>query len=545
VFPQVLVLLLYASSTALEVDQTTRERDGVVFDPAVNARVDGLHEILTALKDDVQVGFEEINVHTSILNMTSEQSLQNKHSIEELQLAHNRTIDFILALSTDVVGLKIIQKAQGILMHLQLALTSFIEESRIIDRALIDLFNGYVHPYVLSNDAFLKLLRSIETPNHKLLFPVTSENIKQFRDLISVTYRHTKQRGTVYFYLMVPLQSFPPINYNLFSMTTYPITYDYSKINKLNSTERPSKSLFLTLELEHKYFAISNDSKYYMLFKDLNHCLSFNTLYVCPPTSAIYNVELTTCESSIFFRTPEHKDLCNFKIQKKVFPTFTLLGDKWLYHIKPNISLLIRCSSSAHPIDPVVLTNATGMLRLPDTCAASGSNIHLPSSSMTMAKEPELFPHRFNRSTSYLQSSFVLKEATQLFYDDINKSYISSTADNNFKLDSQLLPLIRKMEYIHSKAVNVPVLVDHFMYIVIAAITILFLLHLRYLRDCRRRCCGPVCTYSIQQHIPEQADAEDDVSPHDDAVVRLKRIASSSHQSLPSIAEGLNEHDSP
>ena len=63
--------------------------------------------------------------------------MENKNSITEVGIAHNKTVAFIREISQDVIGLKVVQKAHGILLHLQLALTSFIEECRIIDEELL------------------------------------------------------------------------------------------------------------------------------------------------------------------------------------------------------------------------------------------------------------------------------------------------------------------------------------------------------------------------------------------------------------------------
>ena len=134
-----------------------------------------------------------------------------------------------------------------------------------------------------------------------------------------------RDNGTVFFYLIVPLQSYPNIKFNTYSITVNPIAY--------NQTDGSADPLFITINLDNKFISVSEDNKFYMLSENLLNCKTYGHLYICPPTTAIYNSELPTCESSIFFKTDHYKNLCNYSIQRKLFPTFTLLHDKWLYRI--------------------------------------------------------------------------------------------------------------------------------------------------------------------------------------------------------------------
>ena len=499
-------------------------------------KVNEIHDILTGLKSDAETSFDEINLHSEILNITSSQTLENKESIEELKAAHNKTIDLIRQLMNDVLGLQVIQKAHGILIHLQLALSSFREECRLLDRALSDLFNGYIHPYVLTNDNFFSLLQSIEKPNHKLIFPISKSNIRLFREVTAVTYRYTKVNGTVFFYFMVPLQSYPPIKYNTYSITVNPIAY--------NQSDGRADPIFITINVQNQFISVSEDNKFYTLHSSLNNCKNYGNLYICPPTSAIYNSEMPTCESSIFFKTRHYKDLCNFSLQRKLFPSFTLLHDKWLYMIKPNMTLLIRCSNRPQPIDPVVLTNSSGILKLPDSCAATGTSLHLPSSSLSIGKTAELFSNSFNKSSSYLRSSKLLGEATGV-YNTLSNMYVRQEEHNNFKINTDLIPLVRKLEIIHSKTANIPIPVDHFMYTISVAVALLFVFQVGAWLQ-KRDVCRPSCSrvreeatgaYCIRRPrnnhgslgtVEMQEDTRRYKRGKEDAISKLRRIASES-----------------
>ena len=408
------------------------------------AKVDNIHEILTALKSDMISSIDEINVHSRILNITTSQAQLNENSINELSLAHNKTLLWVQALASDIIGLKSVQMAHGILIHLNLALSAFRDECRILDNALSILFGGYIHPYIMNDDALLSLLTNIESNNHKLLFTPQHNNVRLFREITAVTFRRNRANGTAIFYFLIPMLSHPVNSFDLYSIDAVP----------LRVTPKDKSPFFATVNTHFQYISISDDSKFYMLHTkdDIMDCMSYSDFLLCPPSTAIYSAELLTCEAAIFFNKPLTQNICSFTLKNQIIPQFKLVKDKWLYSINSEMSFYVRCPH-ANLMEKIRLLNSSGLMQLPDSCDATSDQLQLPSTSQSVAKRPELFSHQFNRTKAVLTSSQLVDDASAVITGD--DLFVHKLSNLNF--NTELMPLLRKIKILNNNVENLPV----------------------------------------------------------------------------------------
>ena len=423
-------------------------------------KIDEVHEAIDALKSDVVTIDSQINLHSHILNTTSTQTINNAQAIVELEIAHNKTLALLREFGDSLAELRAVQRSYAIFLHMQLALTSFKEESRMLDVALDELMENYLHPFILDNNNLMDVLTDIENNSFHLLFPPEKANLRLFREVTQIEYRFSRVNGTLMIYLIVPLLSSP-----LYSFTTYAVTSFPMAVDPTNETD-----IFATVVVDHQYISISSDEHHYMLHHTLDHCKSHTDLFVCPPSTAIYASDVSSCEANMFFNRTHIQGLCNYKLKKLRQPTFQLLKGQWLYTTPKNMSLLVQC----HHKEPhkILLTDRTGLLDLPESCSASALELFLPSSSMSMATEPMVMSSPFNRTDRFLASNELLSEVKLYDYVVNDLLYDTSSA---LEINSNILPLVQRMAVIHSEASKVPLHTDHFTYGITVIVTIILL----------------------------------------------------------------------
>ena len=422
-----------------------------------SVKVDNVHQVVEALKTDVITIDTQVNLHSQILNNTATQTLNNAQAVKELEQALNKTLTLLRTYGDSLAELRAVQRAHAIFLHIQLALTSFKEECRMLDVALDELMDNYLHPFIVSDAQFLNVLKDIEKNAFHPLFPPETANLRLFREVTRVEYRHSRMNGTIMIYLIIPLLSSPLYSFTTYSITSFPVAVD-----PLNKTD-----VFATAIVDHPFISISDDQRHYMLHRDLEGCKSHADLFVCPPTSAIYARDVDSCEGNMFFNRTFVPGLCNYQLKRQHQPTFQLVHDQWLYTISKNMTMLIQCPHKGPQKLP--LTNSSGFLELPDSCSASAEELFLPSSSVSMASEPMVMGAPFSRTSAYLQSKELLRDVE--LYDEISEVVFNYTGV--LEINTKILPLVKRMSIIHSKAQNISVSPDWFMYIISCTIALI------------------------------------------------------------------------
>jgi hypothetical protein len=111
---------------------------------------------------------------------------------------------------------------------------------------------------------------------------------------------------------------------------------------------RVSDNKLIQYLVNFPYFALSHGQRDYILLTEaeLRLCTG-DTLTVCPANMAIYDVRTKTCESSLFFQTPDSQSKC----RKRVLiaydtPTLQRHGDTWLYSLPTPQLVTLRCWKS-------------------------------------------------------------------------------------------------------------------------------------------------------------------------------------------------------
>jgi len=108
---------------------------------------------------------------------------------------------------------------------------------------------------------------------------------------------------------------------------------------------RISNNNFVQYSIDFPYFAIDISQREYILFTEADYYrCEAGKITICPANMAIYNVQIVTCESSIYFQNSTNNRLCRRKFLFD-YRTQTLEqhGTIWLYHLPEPRQITISC----------------------------------------------------------------------------------------------------------------------------------------------------------------------------------------------------------
>ena len=102
---------------------------------------------------------------------------------------------------------------------------------------------------------------------------------------------------------------------------------------------------FVQYSLDHPYIRIDCIQRNYILLTETELKLCTESgITMCPANRAIFSTWVITCESSLFFQTPDSQSLC----QKRLFlhyktPTLLRHNSVWIFHSPTHQQVSLRC----------------------------------------------------------------------------------------------------------------------------------------------------------------------------------------------------------
>ena len=106
-----------------------------------------------------------------------------------------------------------------------------------------------------------------------------------------------------------------------------------------------SDNKFIRYQVDFPYFAVGHNQQDYVLFSDMDKPLcTEGLLTVCSANTAIYNAQIKSCVSSLYFQDTDSYNMCNNSLLVSYSrPVLHHYGTTWLYHF-PNPQLVtMRC----------------------------------------------------------------------------------------------------------------------------------------------------------------------------------------------------------
>jgi len=144
--------------------------------------------------------------------------------------------------------------------------------------------------------------------------------------------------------------------------------------------ERISPGKFVRYATDYTYLSIQVSQHGYILFtqKDYNKCVT-SSIILYPLDSAVFNTQRPTWAASLFFQSPNCKQLCQrnllFNYQQS---TIIQQRNVWIYHF-PTPQLTLRCpGNETRPPRTQVLVNA-GLIFNASTIHVSTEDLHIYS----------------------------------------------------------------------------------------------------------------------------------------------------------------------
>jgi len=134
---------------------------------------------------------------------------------------------------------------------------------------------------------------------------------------------------------------------------------------------RIAEEKFVKHSLEYSYFALANSQHDYLLLTeaDLSQC-SMGSINICSNNVALYDVQVVTCVSSLYFQDPNSYSLCrrSLLLQYKI-PTLQRHKNVWIYQFPEPRQVNIRCRKDREWTTHTVLLSDAGFIYNASSCA--------------------------------------------------------------------------------------------------------------------------------------------------------------------------------
>jgi hypothetical protein len=127
---------------------------------------------------------------------------------------------------------------------------------------------------------------------------------------------------------------------------------------------------FVQYKLEFDYFGLAYNQRDYVLMteSDLRKCRA-GSVTVCPADKHIFDTQLITCESKLYFQTAARAGLCRRSLMLHyTTPTLLRHGNTWFFHLPSRQPLTVRCPHGNTWKTDTQLRQGAGIIMNATTC---------------------------------------------------------------------------------------------------------------------------------------------------------------------------------
>jgi hypothetical protein len=162
--------------------------------------------------------------------------------------------------------------------------------------------------------------------------------------------------------LQIPLKT-SNRQFNLYKIVTLPI--------------RLSNHSFIHYIPEFSYFGIDTVQHNYILFSESEYrSCSTHVISVCPASNVIFNTQLTTCESSLFFQTADSIPLCQRKLLiHHHTPILQCHDSVWFYHFPEPQPVTLHCRRNDSEVSTTRILSENGIIHNSSPCLLTTKGI--------------------------------------------------------------------------------------------------------------------------------------------------------------------------
>ena len=336
---------------------------------AEQSDIDSLNGTLSKVFLHAQTQDVEINLHTEILNVTTQKI--NKINIVQKKLS-NLILELDQKLQSEDNFSRIIESNMynsNAFSSLILALMNLNQKTSTLREGIISMVSGKLSPAIIDNAKMQELLQIIRQKGHSLLVNENDIALNFYYDISSVNSIFDHKTSSILFLVTIPI--------NLFEQQVF----DLYRNNPLY-TSTSVNDIFAMYKIK-QYLAENNDGSIIELDNMLD-CQRIEKVYVCGLTMELSNQPEKSCSYRLMNKIEPYHPICHKQLFKLHKPTFRLINRVWYYTIPEPLTLNIHCfdkvTQRSNHVQTVTLSGA-GQMELDHGCTASSPEIRLLASS--------------------------------------------------------------------------------------------------------------------------------------------------------------------
>ncbi|KAG0722437.1 hypothetical protein GWK47_044479 [Chionoecetes opilio] len=339
----------------------------LLFGTATQEQVDKIHKNLDNLNQLTESERQTLNIHSEILNITIRDLRHINSAISRLETAAETAADIIRRFSIKTLEIEGDVRLIETISLIQLALSDLDHDFTNLKIGFMEMLQTYISPLIIPDDVLLDILKKASPRLPGLLFPAEPECLSLYQDISTVYTRRTAFKGSLCYYLVIPMKGDPSDLFDVFEIHAFP-----SQIPSIDP------KYFVQITPDARYLAVSEDRNMYMLVQDFERCRRHDALLICPPRGPIYTTDESVCEISIFLGTPDAAALCPKQLVERFRPTFHRIPAGWAFNVDQPTTLTMVCpSSSLQKFRQTI--QGTGILQIGPSCAVHADTFTLPA----------------------------------------------------------------------------------------------------------------------------------------------------------------------
>ena len=338
-----------------------------LFGTATQEELNDQENIISSLNKLTEEERNKINLHSSILNMTSLR-------LTDLEESQNEVIKALNSLDADFASLKIVLERNeksvadtvqllgmtSAISYISSCMNDLFDILEEFHEGLVSLRQGQLSHKIISPEMLLKIIASLTIKGLRPIWPAANKYIPAY-------YKYTEvvpiASDDIAFVIAIPLLGEPEINLQLHQVMTLPYPV--------------SKEAVVTFGSLPEYFAISDDHSLYIELNDLDSCREYKKIFICPITQAIHKESLNSCLYALYLNKNVNK-FCKKHLSGPLeAPKLISDGHGWLYATSNPIDLTITCPGSTRTI---TINTGVGRLNLENSCRITSKYSVIPAS---------------------------------------------------------------------------------------------------------------------------------------------------------------------
>uniref|UniRef100_A0ABD2VTX5 Envelope fusion protein n=1 Tax=Trichogramma kaykai TaxID=54128 RepID=A0ABD2VTX5_9HYME len=398
---------------------TLSEEDGEKYDQQIRHLTAKQIELAKIAKDDAHL------VHNRLNNIELRMR-KERHDISEALKVLNETAKDLYYLRLDWYRWSYVTDLNYVLNEVESLLNLFADTLEdvlsIITYSKMDL----VHPELVTPDQLMKIIRQIEDHHQNVEFPLPIDisRIEKLTHLAEISLGYKARKVVIK--ITVPLLEKEPTY--LYKMHPIPIPQDLTT-TKISASIKPKS----------KYIAVNDHLKSYSFLNedDLLNCKQFRHRKICPRKHRMIEAAAKSDCEYMLLHQPSLVNLteCDIMVTHEKRDTWVYLDtvDGWLYSLKQNYSILIKCEKEMQYVN----IQGLGILQLRPKCEAKYKHItlysqqgigqsiqflYLPNIALNVSKLDPKIPNKINHVIAPL-SEDLLTEDLEMSFNEIQRRY--------------------------------------------------------------------------------------------------------------------------